>query len=287
MHYSVMPDEVIHYLAVRPDGCYLEATAGLGGHTEAIARRLTTGRLIASDRDGESLERARRRLEPWRDRVVFEQARFSELEQRMERLGIGKVDGVLADLGASYAQLTEPERGFSFMADGPLDCRYDRSQGMTAAELINHISETELADLIFKSGGERRARRQARAIVRARPIRSTRHLASVIESVAPRARSRLHPATKTFMALRVEINQELQELEALLAALPRLVSSRGRVVILTFMSSEDRIVKHGFRSLARAGGATLLTKHVVRPAEEEIRENPPSRSAKLRALEVK
>ena len=286
MHYSVMPGEVIEYLCVRPEGCYLDVTAGLGGHTEAIARALTTGRVIASDRDGESLEQARRRLEPWWERVIFQQSWFSELETNLADSGTGKVDGLLADLGASYYQLTEAERGFSFMADGPLDMRMDRSQGITAAELVNHTAEKQLADLIYESGGERRARKLARAIVRARPIRSTRQLAQLIESVTPRSNLRLHPATRTFMALRMEVNQELEELEALLEALPRMVTSGGRVVFITFHSTEDRKVKHGFQALAREGLARILTKHVLRPAREEIRENPPSRSAKLRAVEM-
>jgi 16S rRNA (cytosine1402-N4)-methyltransferase len=189
-------------------------------------------------------------------------------------------------LGVSYEQLTRPERGFSFAGDGPLDMRMDRTQEPTAADFINHIAERDLADLLFQFGEERRARRLARAVVQARPIRSTRHLADVIRSAAPPTKSRLHPATRSFMALRIVVNQELEELDALLEALPDLISSGGRAVILTFHSLEDRKVKRRFQSLARDGRAKLLTKHVVKPSETETRENPRSRSAKLRALEL-
>jgi len=196
------------------------------------------------------------------------------------------VDGLLADLGVSRYQLTEPERGFSLMADGPLDMRMDRSGGSTAAELVNFTSEKELADLIFQFGEERRSRKIARAIVRARPISTTGRLARVIQEAVPRT-TRLHPATQTFMALRLAVNDEQGELDGLLEAAPDLVKTGGRIVILSFMSLEDRKVKQSFQALARAGRATLLTKHVARPTAEETRDNPPSRSAKLRAVEMK
>jgi len=286
-HYPALLEEAIEFLAIRPEGCYLDATTGLGGHAEGIAKRLTVGSLIACDRDGEALEMARLRLEPYADRVSMEQARFSELEAVLERREIAGVDGLLADLGASYYQMTEPGRGFGFSVDGPLDCRMDRRHGETAAELLNYLSEKELANLIFRLGAEGRSRKLARAIVRARPIHGTRDLARLIESVSPwPKRGRLHPATKTFMALRIAVNQELEELDRLLELLPRLVASGGRVVMISFHSDEDRRVKNAFRELAREGRAKLLTKKVVRPQEKEIRENPPSRSAKLRALGI-
>jgi 16S rRNA (cytosine1402-N4)-methyltransferase len=171
------------------------------------------------------------------------------------------------------------------MADGPLDMRMDRSQERTAADIVNYESEKELADLIFKLGEERRSRKIARAIVRARPISTTGQLAKLIESAAPRT-GKLHPATQTFMALRIAVNQETEELDALLASFPKLVKPGGRVVFLTFMSLEDRKVKQSFQALAKDGRAKILTRHVVRPSEAEVRENPPSRSAKLRALEM-
>jgi 16S rRNA (cytosine1402-N4)-methyltransferase len=200
-------------------------------------------------------------------------------------LGVGQVDGLLADLGVSRYQLTEPERGFSLMADGPLDMRQDRSQGRTAAEIVNFTPEKELADLIYQFGEERRSRRISRAIVRARPIHTTLRLARVIEGAVPRT-GRLHPATQTFQALRMAVNDEQGELDHLLAAAPDLVRSGGRIVVLSFMSLEDRKVKQSFQALARAGRASILTKHVVKPSSEETIDNPPSRSAKLRAVET-
>jgi 16S rRNA (cytosine1402-N4)-methyltransferase len=190
----------------------------------------------------------------------------------------------LADLGVSRYQLTEPERGFSLAVSGPLDMRMDRSHGTTAAELVDTISEKDLADTIFYLGEERRARQIARAIVRSRPIRDTAHLARVVEGAARRT-GRVHPATQTFMALRRAVNGEREELDALLADLPELVASGGRVVAITFMSLEDRQVKEAFRNFAQRGLVRLLNKHVLTPSEEETRSNPPSRSAKLRALE--
>lgn len=284
-HVPVLIEEVLAYLAVRPEGIYVDATAGLGGHTAAIAQRLSSGFVIACDRDAESLEICRRNLLPWADRVRFFHGRFSELPAALAAFGAERVDGLLADLGASLYQLTEPERGFSFSADGPLDMRMDRSRGPTAAEIVNTMAEKALADLIFQFGEERRARRIARAIVRARPIRTTLELARVIEQAAPRTR-RLHPATQTFMALRIAVNDELGELERLLELAPECVRSGGRIVILSFMSLEDRRVKQHFQALARQGRARLLTKHVVRPSEEEKRSNPAARSARLRALEI-
>jgi 16S rRNA (cytosine1402-N4)-methyltransferase len=286
MHVPVMSGEALEYLAVAPTGTYLDATAGLGGHTGAIARRLTTGLVIANDRDAESIEQARTNTAEWAERIRFHHGPFSQLKHALGELGIAKVDGLLADLGVSRYQLTSAERGFSLMADGPLDMRMDRSGGESADELINFTSERELADLIYKFGEERRSRKITRAIVRARPIHSTRRLADVIEQAVPRT-GKLHPATQTFMALRLAVNDEPGELDALLSAAPELVKSGGRIVIVTFMSLEDRSVKRSFQELARSGRATVLTKHVVRPAAEEIEHNPPSRSAKLRAVEVK
>jgi 16S rRNA (cytosine1402-N4)-methyltransferase len=285
MHVPVMLGEALEYLAIRPDGIYLDATAGLGGHTAAVAERLTTGFVIANDRDAETLTLAQPRIEPFADRVRMHHGPFSRLPEALAAQGIERVDGLLADLGVSRYQLTEPERGFSLMADGPLDMRMDRSQGESAAELVNFSPEKVLADLIYQFGEERRSRRIARAIVRARPIRTTRQLARVIEEAAPRT-GRLHPATQTFMALRIAVNEEMSELDALLELAPQLTKSGGRIVVITFMSLEDRKVKQSFQSLARTGLARILTRHVVRPAEKEIQENPPSRSAKMRAVEI-
>jgi len=286
MHLPVLLNETIHWLAPRPHGIYLDATAGLGGHSAAIAQRLTTGLVIGSDRDAESLQLARANTAQWSNRIRFHHGTFSGLKSALAELAIQKIDGLLADLGASRFQLTEAERGFSLAADGPLDMRMDRSRGLTAGDLLNTITEKEIGDLLFQQAEERRARRIARAIVRARPIRSTLHLARVVEQAAPRT-GRLHPATLTFLALRRAVNQEQQELEALLETAPHLVAPGGRIVIISFMSLEDRRVKESFRDLARQGRATLLTRHVVRPSQQEVRNNPAARSAKLRALELK
>ena len=280
-----MRGQALEYLAVRADGVYVDATMGLGGHTVAIAELLSSGFVLANDRDAESQQLALPAIQPVADRVRLHHGRFSELPQALAANGIERVDGLLADLGVSRNQLTEPERGFSFMSDAPLDMRMDRSQGESAAELINYSPEKDLADLIFQNGEERRSRRIARAIVRARPLRTTGQLARVIETAVPRT-GRLHPATQTFMAIRIAVNGELEELDALLALAPQLMKPGGRIVIITFMSLEDRRVKHSFQSLARADQALLLTRHVVRPSAEEVAANPASRSAKLRAIEV-
>jgi 16S rRNA (cytosine1402-N4)-methyltransferase len=280
MHFPVMAEESLSLLAVRPEGIYLDATAGLGGHAGLIARQLTTGLVIANDRDAESLELARRNTAEWAGRIQFHWGPFGKLAEA----GFEKVDGLLADLGVSRYQLTAPERGFSFMADGPLDMRMDQSMGMTAADLINHTAEKALADLIFQLGEERRARKVARAIVRARPIRSTLHLAGVVERAVPRT-GRLHPATRTFMALRMAVNDEPGELDRLLEIGPELLKSGGRMVAISFMSIDDRKVKEKFRALAREGRGAILTKHPLQPSEEETSRNPASRSAKLRGVE--
>ncbi len=286
MHVPVMLGECLEYLAIRPDGIYLDATAGLGGHTAAIAQRLTSGFVIANDRDAESLELAKQNTREWSDRIRFHHGAFSQLGLALAAKGVEKVDGLLADLGVSRYQLTEPERGFSLMADGPLDMRQDRSQELTADELVNFTPEKELADLIYRFGEERRSRRISRAIVRARPIHSTQRLSRAIEVAVPRT-SKIHPATQTFQALRMAVNDEQGELDQLLAAASGLVRSGGRMVVLSFMSLEDRKVKQCFQTLARTGQAVILTRHVIRPSSEEISNNPPSRSAKLRAVEMK
>ena len=289
MHTPVMLNECLEYLALKPDGVYLDATAGLGGHTGAIARQLAelggSGFVLACDRDAESLEMAKANTLEVASRIRFHQSLFSQLGKRLTAETVSQLDGLLADLGVSRYQLTDGGRGFSLMANGPLDMRMGRDIPGTAADLVNFESEKDLADLIFRLGEERRSRRIARAIVRARPIKTTGQLAKLIEEVVPRT-EKIHPATRTFMALRIAVNQEQEELDALLASIPRLVKPGGRAVIVTFMSLEDRKVKHSFQALAKAGQARLLTRHVIRPAEEEIRNNPPSRSAKLRALEL-
>jgi 16S rRNA (cytosine1402-N4)-methyltransferase len=289
MHTPVMVAECLEYLSVQPDGVYADITCGLGGHTGAIARRLTelggSGFVIACDRDAESLELAKANTADCADRIRFHQSLFSQVGDALAAEKITQLDGLLADLGVSKYQLTDSGRGFSLMADGPLDMRMSRTEQGTAADLVNYESEKQLADLIYQNGEERRSRKIARAIVRARPIQTTGQLAKLIEGVVPRT-GKIHPATQTFMALRLVVNREMEELDALLAALPSLVKPEGRVVMLTFMSTEDRKVKQSFQALAKEGRAEVLTRHVIRPSEEEIRDNPPSRSAKLRVLQL-
>jgi 16S rRNA (cytosine1402-N4)-methyltransferase len=263
----------------------LDSTTGLGGHTALIAQRLTTGLVIANDRDEQSLEMARANTAEWAERIRYHHGTFDDLESALAENGLNKIDGLLADLGVSRYQLTTPERGFSFLADGPLDMRLDQTTGMPASDLVNYSAEKALADLIFQLGEERRARKIARAIVRARPLRSTLHLADVVER-AVRRTGRLHPATKTFMALRMAVNDEGGQLDRLLKTGPGLLGSGGRMVVIAFMSTDDRKVKEKFRELGREERAVILTKHPLQPSEEEVSQNAPSRSAKLRAVEM-
>ncbi|MDQ1471406.1 MAG: rRNA (cytosine1402-N4)-methyltransferase [Bryobacterales bacterium] len=278
-HYPVLLAETLEYLAINPTGTYLDCTAGLGGHTTAIAAQLTQGgRLISNDRDPQSLEMAMRNSAEFSERIEFQHAEFSELS-------LTGLDGLVADLGVSRFQLTDPERGFSFQSEGPLDMRMDQTRGETAADLLNNSSENLIADWLYQLGEERRARKIARALVRARPIRSTLHLAGVVERAVPRT-GPIHPATKTFQALRMLVNGEQQQLDALLERAPKMVRPGGRIVIISFHSLEDRKVKDKFKEMARLGDASILTKKPVVPSEREVRENPPSRSAKLRAVET-
>ena len=287
-HYSVLLAESLDYLAIKPNGIYVDVTAGLGGHAGAIAAQLESGQLLACDRDADSLELARRNTAAFSSKIRFFHAKFSSLSQTLRAVAGPaeelKVDGVLADLGVSRYQLASAERGFSLFEDGPLDMRMSRADELTAADLVNQLSEKDLADLIYQYGEERRSRRISRAIVRARPILTTGQLARVVEQAVPRT-GRIHPATQTFMALRLKVNHELEELDSLLEFVPGALKPGGRFVVLTFMSTEDRKVKQAFQAETKAGRGVLLTKHVVKPSEEEISQNPASRSAKLRALQ--
>jgi 16S rRNA (cytosine1402-N4)-methyltransferase len=258
---------------------------GLGGHAEAVLRASAPdGQLRGFDRDGETLARARERLAPFGDRARLEQADFREVR---ERLGEARPNGVLLDLGISSVQLDDPGRGFSFLGDGPLDMRMDRGGGETAADLVNHLPESELADLIYAYGEERASRRIARAIVRAReraPLGTTAELAEVVRKAArPSRRRGFHPATRTFQALRIAVNRELEGLEDALERIAGCLAPAGRLAVIAFHSLEDRAVKTTFRSLA-GRGYRLLTKKPLRPTESETRANPRARSARLRAI---
>jgi 16S rRNA (cytosine1402-N4)-methyltransferase len=285
-----MLEEVLEWLRVKPDGIYVDATAGAAGHSAAIAARLSSGRLISLDRDAQALQIARERLKEFGSRVTFVQTAFSRIAEAVHELGIAKVDGVLADLGVSSMQLDVPGRGFSFREAGPLDMRMSSGEvagdTLTAEEIVNRWPEKELADLLYREAEEHDSRRIARAIVRARPIRDTAHLATVVAGARKQwGRQRLHPATKTFLALRIAVNRELEELGQFLFRTPATLNSGGRWVVLSYHSREDRLVKQAFQEGAKAGTLKVLTKHVLVPSEEEQEANPRSRSAKLRCAE--
>jgi len=285
-----MLEEVLEWLRIRPEGIYIDATLGAGGHSAAIAERISgQGRLISLDRDAQALQIAQERLKKFGSRVSCVLSPFSRIAEAAHELGIPKVDGVLADLGVSSMQLDQPERGFSFREAGPLSMRMGVGAGedeLTADEIVNRWSEKELADLLYREADEHDSRRIARGIVRARPIRDTAHLATVVAGSRKQwGRQRLHPATKTFLALRIAVNREMEELGQFLSRVPATMNPGGRCVILTYHSREDRIVKEAFREAERQGELKVLTKHVVRPSEEEERANPRSRSAKLRCAE--
>ncbi len=276
----------MRWLRIRPEGTYLDATVGTGGHALEIAKRLTTGLLVVLDRDPRALDVARERLKHFERRVIVVHANFSRIDEVARGLKLRSLDGVLADLGVSSLELESPERGFSFRSGGPLDMRMNPDEPETAAEIVNQWSEKELANLLYRKGEERDSRRIARAIVRARPIRDTEHLATVVAGAhQTRGRQKLHPATKTFLALRIAVNRETEELEQFLFRTPATLSSGGRWVVLSYHSLEDRLVKRAFQDLARQGALRILTKKVERPSLAEIRTNPRARSAKMRVAE--
>jgi len=289
-HVPVLLKEAIDFLAIRHGGTYIDATVGLGGHSLEIAKRLgAPGHLIGLDKDPAALDVARARLISfggmgWPE-VTLLHGSFAEIG---ERFASASVDGLLADLGVSSLQFETPARGFSFQAEGPLDMRMNPQVEPTAEQVVNHLDERELADLIYEFGEERRSRRIARAIVRSRPIRSTAELAAVVSAAArpvKQAERRLHPATKTFQALRIFVNHELDDLRELLSAASQVLKPGGRIVIISFHSLEDRIVKDAFRDGVSQGHYKLMTKKPVTAGEGEISRNPRSRSAKMRAAE--
>jgi 16S rRNA (cytosine1402-N4)-methyltransferase len=285
LHEPVLLAESLELLAVRPGGFWVDGTVGAGGHAEAILKRSAPdGRLFAADRDAEALAEAAQTLAPFGERATLLQADYRELPGLLGE----PPDGILLDLGVSSLQLDRAERGFSLKSDGPLDMRMDQRGGRTAADVVNRLPETELADIIYRYGEERAARRIARRIVEGRrrsPFRTTLQLADVVRSAARRPRGRgIDPATLTFQALRIYVNRELEGLGDALDRLARRLAPRGRLAVIAFHSLEDREVKQAFRSLATAG-FRLLTRKPVRPGEDEVRRNPRSRSARLRAVE--
>jgi 16S rRNA (cytosine1402-N4)-methyltransferase len=294
-HVPVLLEESLNFLNVRAGGVVVDATLGFGGHSLAIAKRLGgSGRLICFDRDQAAMELARARLAELATELGGEMPTveyvgrpFSEIA---EVISPGTLDGLLADFGVSSMQLDEAHRGFSFRSDGPLDMRMDPRKGLTAEQVVNQADEEDLANLIYEFGEERRSRRIARAIVRARPLSTTAELARVISAVAPPIKGeKIHPATRTFQALRIRVNDELGEIQTLLRTVSgsagSLLKPGGRVVLISFHSLEDRLVKDSFREGAKAGELEILTKKPVTAKEQEALRNPRSRSAKLRAAE--
>jgi 16S rRNA (cytosine1402-N4)-methyltransferase len=285
LHVPVLLQEVLTWLDPRPGGLYVDATVGTGGHAEAILERiLPGGRLVGLDRDPEALAVARRRLERFGEAVQLVQANFADLHYVLRALGIARVQGVLMDLGVSGLQLAAPHRGFSFRLAGPLDMRMDPASPVTAADLVNRLSEKELAELLRRYGEEPFAPRIAREIVRRRPLSTTQELREAILRAVPRRAwpRRVDVATRTFQALRIAVNRELEALEQALPQAAEVLGPGGRLVVISFHSLEDRIVKH---TLRRAKSLRVLTPKPIRPSPEEVRRNPHARSARLRAAE--
>ena len=304
-HRPVLLDECIENLKIRPDGVYLDGTLGRAGHSREIAKRLTTGRLICVDRDDAALEAAKERLADWMDRVTLVHSNFDQVGDIVADLGLPGVDGMLFDLGVSSPQLDDGARGFSYMADAPLDMRMDRSEGLTAADVVNTWPQEELKRILFQYGEERYAPLIAAAIVRRRqesPIGTTLELVDIIKNAMPgkALKEKQHPAKRSFQAIRIAVNDELASVERMLkGAVPKL-NRGGRLAVITFHSLEDRIVKSGLAEFAKGCtcppdfpvcvcGKTpdvkLINKKPILPTEREVEENPRARSAKLRVAE--
>lgn len=294
-HISVMPAEVIELLAPRPGQLAVDCTSGAGGHGVLLLQAIAPGgRLLALDCDPDALELSRQRLEPLaaslKTEVAFVHANFQDLRRALNDHANGRApDAVLADLGVSSMHFDRPERGFSFRNDAPLDMRMNPTQGETAAELLERLAEPEIADLLFHLGGERGSRRVARRIVENRerglPLRTTGELERLVRgALKVRGHWRIHPATRTFQALRMAVNRELEVLESFLDTTPECLAPGGTLAVIAFHSGEDRLVKHRFKALDQSGRFQLIRKGPVRPSSGECRVNPRSRSAKLRAL---
>jgi 16S rRNA (cytosine1402-N4)-methyltransferase len=288
-HAPVLLAETVALLEPSRGGVFVDCTVGLGGHARALLDAGAT-RLIGMDRDTDALQLAGEALRPWGERVELVHSDYRKLDSVLQARGLDAADGILADLGVSSMQLDAEGRGFSFRRDEPLDMRMDRTAGPTAAALLETVEEEELANVIFEYGEERHSRRVARAIVgarRQRPIATTGELAQVVRRAVPhRGYQRIDPATRTFQALRIWVNQELEGLETFLATATARLRRGGRLAVITFHSLEDRIVKHGFRALAAGGGELrVLTRKPIVPGDEEVARNPRARSAKLRGIE--
>lgn len=300
-HQPVLYHEILAYIAPESGGAYLDGTLGAGGHAEGILKTSAPqGRLLGLDLDPEALTIARQRLLDFQERAVIKQASYQSAAEVLTEIGWGQVDGIVLDLGVSSMQIDRSGRGFSFLGEGPLDMRFNQTSGRNAADLVNTLVEEELANLIYRYGEERFSRRIARAIVNARPITTTQDLAAVIKKAVPGYESHIHPATRTFQALRIATNKELETLSAALPGLLGCLAPGGRIAIISFHSLEDRIVKQFFKVESRdcicppeqpvctcghKASLKVLTKKPVVAAEQEVQKNPRARSAKLRVAE--
>ena len=300
-HQPVLYKEIIHVLQPRSAGLYVDGTLGAGGHAEGLLNASSPdGILLGLDIDPQAILLATKRLKPFGSRAIIVKASYATLRAQLDAKGWEKVDGILLDLGISSMQVDTPERGFSFQSDAPLDMRFDPQNPVRAADLVNNLSENDLADLLYRYGEERRSHQVARAIVYARPIYTTRRLAEVVSAVTRSGKQGIHPATRTFQALRIGVNRELETLEIALPQLVAALAPGGRLAVIAFHSLEDRIVKQFFRLESRdcvcpprqpictcGHKATVreIARHPIRPEEEETRKNPRARSARLRAIE--
>jgi len=290
-HRSVMLNEVLSFLRLKNGMVVVDATIGMGGHAIEIAKQITpNGKLIGIDRDNESLEIAKQRLSEYSSQCIFVYDNFCNIDNILTSLNIKHIDAAFLDLGVSSFQLDNPLRGFSFTNEGPLDMRMDKSGSISAFDLVNNLSQQEIASILWRFGQERFSNRIAKMIVRQRNesiINTTTELANLVAKVIPRSRNyyRIHPATRTFQALRIAVNQELESLEIFLKKIAKFLNRKGRVCIISFHSLEDRIAKVYFRSLAKTKEFKLIVKKPLIPKDEEIKLNPRSRSAKLRVLE--
>ncbi|NLB70523.1 MAG: 16S rRNA (cytosine(1402)-N(4))-methyltransferase RsmH [Chloroflexi bacterium] len=302
-HRPVLYQETIEYLTPKNFGYYLDCTAGAGGHAEGILQASSPGgKLVALDLDPTAVQLTRERLQPFGDRAIVIHGSYSDAARILQRTGWDSVDGILMDLGVSSMQLDQQERGFSFRYDAPLDMRFDPTTGQSAAELVNTISEKDLADIIWRYGEERLSRRIARKIVENRPIETTFQLAEVVRSAVGRGRSKIDPATRTFQAIRIAVNDELRVVEEAIPNLIALLTPGGRLAVISFHSLEDRLVKQAFKresidcicppeqvicTCRHRASVKILTSRPITASEEEIKENPRARSAKLRVVEKK
>jgi 16S rRNA (cytosine1402-N4)-methyltransferase len=284
-HRAVLLNETLSYLDLQPGGRFIDATFGAGGHTRALLEKMApTGAVLALDLDDAALEAGRELQRASGDRLVLVKGNFRNIFPIAQENGFLDVDGILADIGVSSMMFDDPERGFSFMREGALDMRMDRTQPLTAADIVNTYGEKEIANILYEFGEERRSRPIARSIVRSRPLASTSDLSRAIERVLGSPRyGRIHPATRTFQALRIAVNSELESLQLFLSAAPLCLRAGGRLAVITFHSLEDRIVKNAFRASSVPGNP--LTKKVVTAGDAEVSSNPRARSAKLRVWE--